>query len=71
MREIMSHPFFFRHDPSKDEYPVPIVNPPKLEVLSRSLKSLDLIDPEILENLCALWKGKGRQRIVHSLLGNE
>lgn len=71
MREIMSHPFFFRKDPSGDQYPVPIVNPPKLEVLSQPLKSASLIDPEILDNLCALWKGKGRTRIVHSLLGNE
>lgn len=70
MREIMSHPFFFRHDPSQDDHPVPIVDPPRLEVLSRSLKSLSLIDPEILESLCSLWRGTERERIVTALLGN-
>lgn len=67
----MSHPFFYRQHPSQLAYPVPIVDPPKLEVLSQSLKSRDLIDEEILDNLCALWKGHGRTRIINSLLGNE
>jgi hypothetical protein len=71
MQGIMSHPFFHRSHPSQLEHPIPVVDPPKLEVLSQSLRSRDLIDREILDNLCALWKGQGRERIIEALLGDE
>lgn len=71
MDEIMRHPFFLRHDPANDEHPVPIIEAPNMHELSRSLKSSELIDPDILNNLCALWKDSRRERIVEALLGTE
>lgn len=68
----MQHPFFLRRHDCPTRVPVAIVQVPEYEDL---VEPIDMttrgIDPEILENLCALFQGLKKKEIMMNLLSTE
>ena len=71
MAEIMKHPFFQRRQDTDSGRCLHVVEPPRLEEISRPVRSEREIDRDILRNLRTLWNGASDREIVQSLLSNE
>lgn len=67
----MKHPFFQRRQDTDSGRRLNVVKPPRLEEISRPVKSEREIDREILRSLRSLWNGASDREIVQSLLSNE
>lgn len=68
MEDIVAHPFLMRRLSTAKPETKPLVEAPKLEELARPVKAESEIDPEILQNLCALWRGNPKEVIVEALM---
>lgn len=68
MDDIVAHPFLKRRLPTSKPDNKPLVEAPKLEELARPVKAESEIDQEILQNLCALWRGSPKETIVEALM---
>ncbi|KAG8899364.1 hypothetical protein FRB99_006764, partial [Tulasnella sp. 403] len=67
--EILKHPFYLsRPLRSMEATPVP---PPTMEEVTKPVKSVDDIDPDIFRNLRTLWHGATDEEIVRGLTNDE
>lgn len=66
IEQILLHPFFALHPPKN-----PMLVPPTLNAISRSIEDRSTIDPDILANLRTLWHGTPEEVIIRKLTNSE
>lgn len=69
MPDILKHSLLRKY-PAKRSAPRPS-HPISTEMLSRPVKSLQQVDPEILKNLQTLWHGADKDTVLKNLLSDE
>ncbi|KAH9975652.1 kinase-like domain-containing protein [Russula compacta] len=66
VEQILLHPFFTVHPPKN-----PMLVPPSLDTIARSIEDRSAIDPDILANLRTLWHGTPEEVIIKKLTNTE
>lgn len=70
MNDILNHPFLLKYK-YLDSFFRDIPKLPTSDELTHPVRSREEIDVEILKNLQILWRGVGKEVIIHKLLSKE